>query len=78
MSNVKEQLEKLVAQLVERGIFLDEALEAIEKRFIGTVLEEQKGNQTHTARRLGIHRNTLSRKVSQYKLTANGHRKRRR
>ena len=77
MTNVKEQLEKLVAQLVERGIFLDEALKAFEKRFIGKVLEEQKGNQSNTARRLGIHRNTLSRKVGQYKLTANGHRKRR-
>ena len=72
---MKDELEKLVAQLVEKGILLDEALEEFEKKFIGKVLAEHKGNQSTAARRLGIHRNTLSRKIDRYKLGAQGRRR---
>jgi DNA-binding NtrC family response regulator len=65
---VKEQLEALIASMVERGIFLDEARTEFEKRFIACALECTNGNQGKAARKLGIHRNTLSRKVSEYKL----------
>ena len=65
---MKEQLEALIAQLVERGILYDEALTQFEKRFIGRVLEKHRGNLSRAARDLGIHRNTLSRKVDLYRL----------
>jgi DNA-binding protein Fis len=63
--------------LVERGILLEEAVGEFEKKFIRRVLERCKGNQSRSAKALGIHRNTLSRKVTEYKLHhvgRNGHR----
>jgi DNA-binding protein Fis len=65
---VRDQLEGLVSQMVERGILFDEAVGEFEKRFIKRILDRTNGNQSRAAEMLGIHRNTLSRKVVQYKL----------
>jgi len=65
---VKDQLEGLVSQMVERGILFEEAVGEFEKRFIKRVLERTAGNQSRAAVVLGIHRNTLSRKIDEYKL----------
>jgi DNA-binding protein Fis len=73
--NMKDQLEGLVNLMVERGILFEEAVEEFEKRFIKRVLDRVKGNQSRAAEALGIHRNTLSRKIGEYKLEHNGHHK---
>lgn len=65
---MRDQLEALVGQMVERGILFDEAVNEFEKRFIKRVLDRSKGNQSRAARLLGIHRNTLSRKIGLYKI----------
>ena len=65
---MRDQLEGLVTQMVERGILFDEAVGEFEKRFIKRVLEQTAGNQSRAAEQLGIHRNTLSRKMTAYKL----------
>ncbi|MBZ5539807.1 MAG: histidine kinase [Acidobacteriia bacterium] len=65
---MKDQLEGLVSQMVEHGILFEEAVGEFEKRFIKHVLEHAKGNQCRAAQILGIHRNTLSRKIGEYKL----------
>jgi Fis family transcriptional regulator, factor for inversion stimulation protein len=65
---VKDQLEGLVSQMVEHGILFDEAIGEFEKRFIKRVLDHVEGNQSRAAVMLGIHRNTLSRKIVEYKL----------
>ena len=65
---MRDQLEGLVTQMVERGILFDEAVGEFEKRFIKRILDRTNGNQSRAAELLGIHRNTLSRKVAQYKL----------
>jgi len=72
---VKDQLEGLVIQMVERGILFDEAVSEFEKKFIKRVLERTNGNQLRAAKVLGIHRNTLSRKIGEYKLDHNGNRR---
>ena len=46
----------------------EEAINEFEKRFIKRVLDSSNGNQSRAARLLGIHRNTLSRKIDLYKL----------
>jgi Fis family transcriptional regulator len=61
-------MEGLVSWMVERGILFDEAVGEFEKRFIKRVLERVDGNQSRAAHVLGIHRNTLSRKLMEYKL----------
>ena len=73
---MKDQLEGLVGQMVERGIMFQEAVGEFEKRFIKRVLDRSNGNQSRAAKVLGIHRNTLSRKIGEYKLDSNGHRRR--
>ena len=65
---MKDQLENLVGQMVDRGILFDEAVNEFEKKFIKRVLDRSHGNQSRAARLLGIHRNTLSRKIELYKL----------
>lgn len=65
---VKEQLESLVTEMIERRIYLEEALTEFEKRFIQRALTKTGGNQTKAARVLGVHRNTLNRKIGQHKL----------
>jgi DNA-binding protein Fis len=65
---VRDQLETLVGQMVERGILFEEAVSEFEKRFIKSVLDRANGNQSRAAKVLGIHRNTLSRKIDTYKL----------
>ena len=65
---MKDQLEALVGQMVERGILFPEAVNEFEKKFIKRVLDRANGNQSRAARLLGIHRNTLSRKLVEYRM----------
>ncbi|MGA9885323.1 MAG: helix-turn-helix domain-containing protein [Candidatus Acidiferrales bacterium] len=65
---MREELESLVGMMVERGILLEEAVTEFEKKFIKRVLERSNGNQCRAAKVLGIHRNTLSRKIDEYHL----------
>jgi DNA-binding protein Fis len=69
---LKDQLEALIAQMVERGILLEEAVADFEKKFIKRVMDSAQGNQSRAAQVLGIHRNTLSRKLEEHKLERNG------
>jgi len=73
---MKEQLDALINQLIERGILYDEALAEFEKRFIRKVLDTYRGNQSRAAEALGIHRNTLSRKLDLYRLDCKDFRRR--
>ena len=65
---MRDQLEALIGQMVDRGILFEEAISEFEKKFIKRVLDRSNGNQSRAARELGIHRNTLSRKIVLYKL----------
>ncbi len=72
---VKDQLESLINQMIDQGILFTDALSEFEKRFIKKMLEKTNGNHSKAAVELGIHRNTLSRKVEDLGLD---HRQRRR
>lgn len=60
---MKDQLDALITQMLDRGVRLEDALRAFEKRFISHALERCHGNQSKAADFLGMHRNTLSRKM---------------
>jgi DNA-binding NtrC family response regulator len=65
---VRDLLERLVGEMVEKGIHYDDAQREFEKRFIARVLQEHDGNLGHAAKTLGVHRNTLARKIHDLKL----------
>jgi transcriptional regulator with PAS, ATPase and Fis domain len=65
---VKHELEALVAQMVDKGILFGEARREFEKRFIARILQRHRGNLSRAAKDLRIHRNTLGRKIDEYKL----------
>jgi Fis family transcriptional regulator len=65
---VKQQLEALVVEMVEKGIRFPDAKREFEKRFISRVLQQHRGNLSRAARDLRIHRNTLGKKIEEYKL----------
>ena len=67
---MKDLIEKLIAQMVDQGVFFPDAVSEFEKRYIRKVLEVSHGNQSQAAKALGIHRNTLGRKVEEYKLNS--------
>ncbi len=65
---LKERLEALCAEMVEKGILFTEAMEQFERCFIAEVMRRNHGHLLKTSAALGIHRNTLSKKVSLRKI----------
>ena len=65
---IADRLERLVEEMVEKGVHFEDAMREFEKRFISRVLGRCDGSLTKTAGALGIHRNTLSRKIDEYKI----------
>ena len=65
---ISDRLEHLVAEMVDRSVQFDDAVHEFEKRFIARVLKRCDGSLTKTACALGMHRNTLTRKMGEYKL----------
>jgi DNA-binding NtrC family response regulator len=67
---MKERFESLVEHLLQNGFFLEEAVEILERNLIERALASTNGNRSATSKMLGIHRNTLQRKIVEYKLGA--------
>ena len=65
---MKDQLESLIVQLVERGVRFPDAQAEFEKKYIRRVLDHARGNQSRAARILGMHRNTLSRTIGELRI----------
>lgn len=67
---MREQLEKLVEKMLDGKILLGEAVSEFEKLYIQKALARESDHLSNTAELLGIHRNTLSKRVADYKATA--------
>jgi len=65
---MKEGFEGLVQHLLDGGLFLQQAIEILEKSMIQGALQHNQGNQCAAAKQLGIHRNTLQRKMVAYEV----------
>jgi Fis family transcriptional regulator len=65
---VNERLERLIEEMVQKGIRFADASHEFERRFISRVLAASDGNLSKAADVLGIHRNTLSRKIAEHRL----------
>jgi DNA-binding NtrC family response regulator len=65
---VREQLERLVEEMMQKGIRYPDAHREFEHRFIACALHRAEGNLCRAADLLGMHRNTLSRKIAQHRI----------
>ena len=65
---VRERLDRLIDDMLDTGIQYEDARQAFERRFIASALGRSKGRLSAAASLLGIHRNTLSRKVVEYRI----------
>jgi DNA-binding NtrC family response regulator len=65
---MKDGFEGLVEHLLDGGLFLQQAIEILEKSMIQNSLDRNQGNQCAAAKQLGIHRNTLQRKMVAYEV----------
>jgi len=65
---VRDQLEKLVQEMLEKGVLYDDARREFEKVFLTRALQRTKGSVGDTAELLGLHRNTVARKMAEYRL----------
>lgn len=63
---LRTQMEILIEKMLDGQIFLNEAMTEFEKLYIQKALKRHKEHLTKTANALGIHRNTLSKRVSNY------------
>jgi DNA-binding NtrC family response regulator len=65
---ISDRLDRLVEEMVDRGVQFEDAVREFEKRFIARVLGKSDGSLTKAADVLGMHRNTLTRKMGEYKI----------
>jgi Fis family transcriptional regulator len=65
---VRDQLEKLVLEMLDKGVLYDDARREFEKMFIARALQRSKGNLGDAAGMLGLHRNTITRKMAEYRI----------
>ena len=63
---IHNRLENLIDEMLEGHILLDEALCEFEKLYIKKALARHKQHISNTAAVLGIHRNTLAKRVATY------------
>jgi DNA-binding NtrC family response regulator len=64
---LREQMEDLVNQMLDGHILLGEAVSEFEKLYIQKALSRNSDHLSNTAEAIGIHRNTLSKRISDYK-----------
>lgn len=65
---MKERFDALIDHLMDAGLFLEQAVEILEKGMIERALQATNSNQSEAAKLLGIHRNTLQRKMVEQKI----------
>jgi DNA-binding NtrC family response regulator len=61
-------MERLITEMLDKGIHYEDARREFEKMFIARALQRSKGNVGTAADMLGLHRNTVARKVAEYRI----------
>lgn len=63
---MRRRMQELISEMLDGQILLGEALTEFEKMYIQQALERNSDHLSKTASALGIHRNTLTKRVSAY------------
>ena len=61
-------MERLISEMLDKGIHYDDARREFEKMFIARALQRTNGSLGEAADMLGLHRNTIARKMAEYRL----------
>ena len=64
---LKERMERFCREAVDKGILFQEALDQFERCFVAEALRRNNDSISRTADALGIHRNTLSKKLREWR-----------
>lgn len=64
--NMRVRLEALIEEMLDGHILLEEALREFEKLYIKKALTRNHEHLSNTATALGVHRNTVSKRVAAY------------
>jgi DNA-binding NtrC family response regulator len=65
---VRESLERLVSEMLEKGVHYEDVRRELEKLSITRALQRTKGSLGEAADLLGVHRNTIARKIAEYRI----------
>lgn len=63
---LRDQMEIMINEMLDGRILLEEAMTEFEKLYIQKALERNSDHVSKTAAALGIHRNTLSKRIVAY------------
>lgn len=61
-------MDRLVGEMLDKGVQYEDARREFEKMFISRALQRTRGNVGGAADMLGLHRNTVARKVAEYRI----------
>ncbi len=65
---MKREMDLLVGQMHADGVSYEEAVREFKRRYLLQVLVSHRGNQCKAAEELGMHRNTLSRTLTELEM----------
>ena len=65
---MRDALERLVSDMLDKGVHYEDVRRELEKLSITRALQRTKGNLGEAAELLGVHRNTIARKIAEYRI----------
>ncbi|HEY2432999.1 MAG TPA: helix-turn-helix domain-containing protein [Vicinamibacterales bacterium] len=65
---MRDSLERLVSEMLDKGLHYEDVRREFEKLSITRALQRTKGSLGEAAELLGVHRNTIARKVAEYRI----------
>ena len=64
MPRLKDRLDSICLEMIDKGILFSEAVEQFENCFVAEVVRRNTGHLMHAAHQMGLHRNTLAKKLT--------------
>ena len=65
---MRESLERLVSEMLDKGVQYEDVRRELEKLSITRALQRTKVSLGEAAELLGVHRNTIARKIAEYRI----------
>ena len=66
--DLHRKLDEVITELVGAGLPLQQARDEFERQYVLAALREKRGGMSSTAEHLGVHRNTLRKKVALHRI----------